>query len=158
MSDSIDYDRQITIKGDVDKALELSLQNFVNAGFRIVSHDASGHELDSDGPINSRQNPLAMISRVLVQRSGNDIRLRASFGGVRKLKQFMVLLIGGLAIVFVILFGVLFAGSGSGFRLWMVILPLAPWVFLIPLMNRLFARRVTRTLDTLLDNLQALAG
>ena len=151
----MDYETEIPFKGDEKKALDVSLNVFISQGFEIVDKRDTSYELMGPGMWSTRQNPLVGISRVMVNAYSDRIKLRAEFGGIKKMQTFLLALICGMALFFIILFGYLFRDA-PGYSIFIPLAPFFPWPFLIPIMVRVMKKRTLRAIDTFFKNMNAL--
>ncbi len=156
-----DYERETRIRGDVPKALELSLNTFVQLGFAIEENGPAAQLLRGPGMTNSRQGLLRGVSLISLRVSGDTLRVRANFGAVRRLWRFVALFLGGLAVFFLVLFSCLFGGR-ENMRLATILLisfaPFCPWPILVPVLMSVQKRSTAKALDTLIDNMVKVAG
>jgi hypothetical protein len=152
----MDYEKSIPFDGDAKKALEVSLNLFVQQGFKVLENSDSGHELTGPGMISSRQNPLTGISGVRVNAGDGELSIRAEFSAIRKMTLLLVVFLCSLALFFFLFFGVMFRGE-SDYNVFLPLAPFLPWPFLIPVLLTVFKRRTARALDTLLHNMSTLA-
>ncbi len=152
----MDYEKSIPFDGDAKKALEVSLNIFVQQGFRVLQNSGSGHELTAPGMISSRQNPLAGTSRARVSAGDGELSIRAEFGAIRKMTVLLVVFLCSLALFFFLFLGVIFRRE-SDYNVFLPLAPFLPWPFLIPVLLAVFKRRTGRALDTLLHNMSTLA-
>lgn len=152
----MEYSKTVPFTGHGARALDVARSVFVGQGFQIVA--SSDYELRVTGPgINStKENPLKGVSEASIIIRSASIEFNAILGGVQKMKTFLRLLPLGLALFFLIVFGVL-ALSVPGLRQpWFFLGPalaLSPWVFLAPLMGRSIEKKTTQAVDTLLSNM-----
>ena len=149
------YEKTIHFTGDTGKAFEVAKQILLPNGFSIVSNSESSLELRGSGSYwSTNQNPLMAISEISICKTGNELSVRAELGGLRRLIKCLCIFILGMAVFFLVLFGVLFAGQEQQERIvYMSLLPLAPWPLIIPLMARFMKSRICRSLDSLVNNL-----
>ena len=71
--------------------------------------------------------------------------------------RFMLSTIVGLAVLFLVLFGILFHEKGLALVLAVSLGPLLPWPILLPVMAKTMKSRTVRALDSLLESM-ALVG
>jgi hypothetical protein len=152
----MEYAKTVPFIGHGARALDVARSAFVGQGFQIVA--SSDYELQVTGPgMNStKENPLRGVSEASIIVRSASIEIKAILGGVRKMKTFLYLFPLGLALFFLMVFGVL-ALSVPGLRHpWTFLGPalaLSPWVFLAPLMGRSIEKKTTQAVDTLLGNM-----
>ncbi|HEO72074.1 MAG TPA: hypothetical protein ENN80_12495 [Candidatus Hydrogenedentes bacterium] len=159
----MEYERSIEIKGEPKQALDAVLSILVQHGFAIARQyenrvdfkDPGMVRFNAPAAVGRTRGPLRGASDVSVEARDGMLSLRADFSGVRRMRKLMVYLVLGLAFFFVVVFGLLFRERPS--VTLMALIPLTPWVVLIPLMDYFFKRAAIHALDTLLDNAAALA-
>ncbi|HYJ46829.1 MAG TPA: hypothetical protein VEV81_09465 [Pyrinomonadaceae bacterium] len=157
----MEYARTIPFTGRSAKALQVAMSTFIPLGFQITA--STDHELRVTGPgiTSTRESPLKGISEAAIVVRSSAIEMKAELGGVRKLKTFLTFFPLGMALLFLIIFGVL-ALSLPNFRRWWIflipLLALSPWIFLAPMMSRQIERRTAQAIDTLLSNMAMLAS
>ena len=105
--------------------------------------------------LSSRQNPLVGISRICIRGTSGNISIEAEFGGIRKLTKYLVVFIVGMAIFFVVLFGILLPKQGQPLNktIFISLGPFVPWPVIIPLMYKWMKSRTSNALDRLLTNM-----
>ncbi len=143
--------------GDPAPAFDLAAQVLVANGFRLERRDAQSLVAVGRGMTSSKQNPLTGAGRIVLTRSGRDLRLEADYGGVRALTRLLI----ALPLAMLVAFGVawLLSGAGRGNPLPpQAALALVPWLILSPLMIAGMRRRTARALDDLLASLAVSTG
>jgi hypothetical protein len=154
----MDYEASQAFHGDARKALDVAASVFAGAGFRIDSRTPSSLLASRTALAGSKQDPLCGASRAEVHATGSAISLKADLGEVRKLMKFLTILIGTMAVTLAVILGILVFHRGQPPGVLFSLLAFAPWVVLLPVMNKLFKSRTRRALDTLLHNTIALGG
>jgi hypothetical protein len=157
----MEYSKTVPFTGKASKALEVARSTFLPQGFQIVAN--TDYELRVTGPgINStRENPLKGISEASIIARSSAIEIKATLGGVEKMKRFLTFFPLGMALLFLIVFGIL-AWKLPALRHPMFFLTpalaLSPWIFLAPLMSRQIGKRTMQAIDTLLNNMVMLGN
>jgi hypothetical protein len=115
-------------------------------------------ELTGPGMISSRQDPLVGISKIHISQSSGSLSVEAQFNSIRRLIKYIAIFIVGMAVFFVILFGILFTRQRQPFGkiLLISLAPLAPWPVLLPLIMIWQKSRTSQALDVLLSNIDYL--
>ena len=151
------YDTSIPFHGDSEKAMKLAADALTSSNFRIDAF--SGNQLRFTGPgMNSnRENPLRGFSTGEISISAGSITFRGEMGAIQKFRLFLTLFIAGMALFFVILFGVILRHKIAPQAKYIAPLPLAPWIVLIPLFARQTRKRAEKAIDTLLNNMAQMA-
>lgn len=154
----MEYSKTVPFTGKASKALEVARSTFLPQGFQLVA--STDYELRVTGPgINStRENPLKGITEasIVIRPSASAIEMKATLGGVERMKKFLTFFPLGMALLFMIVFGVLALTVPDFRRPWIFLIPLAalsPWLFLAPMMSRMIGRRTVQAIDTLLSNM-----
>ena len=154
----MEYSKTVPFTGKASKALEVARSTFLPQGFQLVA--STDYELRVTGPgINStRENPLKGITEasIVIRPSASAIEMKATLGGVERMKKFLTFFPLGMALLFMIVFGVLALTVPDLRRPWIFLIPLAalsPWLFLAPMMSRMIGRRTVQAIDTLLSNM-----
>lgn len=152
----MEYAKTVPFTGKAATALNIARLTFLPLGFQIAA--SSDHELRATGPgVNStRENPLKGISETTIIVRSSAIEMKATLGGIRKLKMFLKLFPLGMMLLFLIVFGVLAWQLPALRHAWIFLIPigaLAPWIFISPLMIRMIERRTAQAIDTLLNNM-----
>jgi len=155
----MDYEKTEPFSGNIEKAFEVAKNVFIQHNFQIVrdsdSEVESEVEFTGPGMLSSRQNPLVDISRVCIRGTSGNISIEAEFGGIRKLTKYLALFIVGMAIFFVVLFGILLSKQDQPLNKTILIslAPFIPWPILIPLIHIWMKSRTSKALDRLLTNM-----
>ena len=151
----MNYEKTIHFAGNSEKAFEVAKQILLPNGFTIARNTDSSLELRGPGTYwTTGQNPLMGISEISISKIGNELSVKAEFGGLRKMIKFLIIFILGMAAFFLIFFGLLFAEREQS--VYIFLLPFAPWPLIIPLMAKFMKSRIRISLDALLNNLATL--
>jgi hypothetical protein len=150
-------------------ALLVALVILANHGFTITDRDEHSAHLVGPGLHSTNPNPLLGASRIHLEMRDQQLRLQAELGGVHAMRRFIIrfpLLLG-------LVLGVLFALGGwvlgqpfpmgvgvPGAREWKWfalamaagLLPVAPWLFLGPVIASMVRTRTERALTSLVQN------
>jgi hypothetical protein len=154
----MDYEKTEPFSGNVEKVLEVAKNAFIQNNFQIVRDSDTEVELTGPGMLSSRQNPIVGISRICIRGTSINLSIEAEFGGIRKLTKYLALFIVGMAIFFVVLFGILLPKQGQPLNKTILIslAPFVPWPVLIPLIHIWMKSRTSKALDRLLANMVTL--
>ena len=154
----MDYEKTEPFSGNMEKALEVGKNVFIQHNFKIVRGSESEVELTGPGMLSSRQNPLVGISSVCIRGKSGNLSVEADFGGNRRLIKYLVLFIVGMAIFFLVFFGIILPkqGQSTGKIILISLSPFIPWPVIIPLIALWMKSRTTKALDTLINNMMAL--
>lgn len=154
----MDYEKTEPFSGNVEKVLEVARNAFIQNNFQIVRDSDTEVELTGPGMLSSRQNPMVGISRICIRGTSGNLSIEAEFGGIRKLTKYLSFFILGMAIFFVVFFGILFSKQGQPLNKTILIslAPFIPWPVLIPLIYLWMKSRTSKALDRLLTNMVTL--
>jgi len=155
----MDYEKTISFTGNLEKALETARNVFIQHSFQIINDSSSSVELIGTGTMWIKgQDPLVGISKVSVRGTGSELTIEAEFGIVNKTIKYLILFIFGMAVFFLIVFGVMFYLQGQDVRkvLLIALAPFAPWPIIFPLMAKFMKWRTSKALDALLHNMTVL--
>ena len=154
----MDYEKTEPFSGNMEKVLEVARNVFIQHNFQIVRDSDTEVEFTGPGMLSSRQNPMVGISRICIRGSSGNLSLEAEFGGIRKLTKYLVFFIVGMAIFFVVFFGILFSKQGQPLNKTILIslAPFIPWPVIIPLMYLWMKSRTSKALDVLVNNMVTL--
>ncbi|MFO0939889.1 MAG: hypothetical protein U0930_03905 [Pirellulales bacterium] len=151
-------------------SLQVALAILANHGFKIVSHDSRSARLSGPGLNSTKQNPLLGATSIQLVLEDHRLKLIAELGGVDSMRRFLMsfpFLLGlGLGLLFGVGGGLLFGRNfGVGFGVpwaqgwnWMLftlalsVLPVAPWLFLSPMIAGSIRNRTQQALSTLANN------
>src|SRR5690349_12131629 len=152
----MEYSKSVPFTGRAARALDVARSTFVGQGFQIIASTDSELRVTGPGFNSTRENPLRGVSDASIIVRASAIELKASFGGAEKIKTFLRFFPLGMAILFLIVFGIL-AYVLPQFRQWWIflipLLALSPWLFLAPAIGRSIEQKTTQAVDTLLSNM-----
>lgn len=150
-------------------ALLAALVILTNNGFAITDRDEHSAHLVGPGLHSTNQNPLLGASRVHLEMREQQLCLQAELGGVHALRRFIIrfplllglvlgvsFALGGwmLGLPFPMGVGVPGAREWKWFALAMAggLLPVAPWLFLGPMIASIVRARTEKALTSLVQN------
>ena len=148
----MEYEKSVPVAGDAGRAMETVVAALTLFGFRVAGKREAEVELLGPGMYSSKQNPLVGASRVVVRAESGRLAIHAEFDAVRRLIRTVGLVILGMAVLFLVLFGFVLPVENPIVRFVVPVLPFAGWPFLLPWMRRHFAQRTARALDALAEN------
>jgi hypothetical protein len=154
----MDYTQQTSFSGNFTKALDVCTATLTTLGFRIVSQEQYSRCFEGPGMQSTKQNPILGASTIRLSWKEQKLVLDAELKGLERMRQFLLFFPPGLALFFVMLFGILFHTRGFGFVVLLSIAPLLPWLVLSPLLIKMTKTRTLQALDTLLNNIAAVGG
>lgn len=151
------YEKTIPFSGNLEKSLEVARNVFIQHSFEIVNSSNSTLELTGTFTLWTKgMDPLNGISKVSIRGTGSELSVEAEFGGIRKTVKYIAIFILGLAVFFLVTFGILFCviqGQPANKIILICLAPFIPWPVIIPLMARFMKYRISRALDALLHNM-----
>ncbi|GMV90747.1 MAG: hypothetical protein AMXMBFR82_05250 [Candidatus Hydrogenedentota bacterium] len=155
----MDYKKTVPITGDGRKVLDQARNTFIQQGFDVSP--VSGHQFEARGEklLRNNHNPFHGVSRADFMIAGGMLTVDAALGGVRRLRNFLIVFPPALALAIAVIFSLLgeFAGQPWYVPFLLALAPVVPWIFIAPLMTYSFQRKVIRTLDSLLENLRSVS-
>ena len=143
-------------RGDSAAALKTAQDLMANRGFSVSK--ISGGEVRG-----SRSHPffggktndmIALVSELVIRASSSQISAEAELGTLRKLVVFIVVLMVGMESVFLV---VGFVVLQNTLMVWISLMTVAPWFIIAPAMLYAFRRTALREVQTLLQNVAAMA-
>ena len=153
----MDYEKTVPFSGNPEKALEVARNVFIQHSFEIVTNSNSAVELRGTRTLWVKgQDPLIGISKVNIRGSSDSLSIEADFGVVRKSVKYLALFIVGMAVFFLVTFGILFTiiqCEPASKTILLSLAPFVPWPILIPLIAKFMKFRTSRALDALLHNM-----
>ena len=154
----MDYEKTEPFSGNMEKVLEVAKNVFIQHNFQIVRDSDTEVEFTGPGMLSSRQNPIVGISRICIRGTRNNLSIEAEFEGIRKLTKYLVFFIVGMAIFFVVFFGIIFPKQGQPADeiILISLAPFIPWPVIIPLMYKWMKSRTSKAMDRLLTNMVTL--
>ncbi len=153
MFETTEYACIISFQGDAEAALETAKTALLGQGFEIVRYSQDELAVRGSGMNSTREPPIRGASELAITVRQSEIELHARLGGVARMKAFLYLFPLGMAVMFLVGFGLAF-----GSRLWWAYpLPLAPWLVLSPVLARWVENRTKRALDGLLRSVEVTA-
>ena len=147
------HERTESLRGDATAAFDLARTTILAVGFEIT-HD-SDSELRARGPgmSHNKQPPLTSVSELRLRATSSTINAKATLGGVANMKVFLYLFPPGLALFLLITFKLM--GMPVS---WPMVLWLAPWIVIAPLMTRALEKRVVEAVDGLVRSMAQVAA
>src|SRR5918912_3285806 len=154
----MDYTKTVPFTGRASRALDVARTTFMSQGFQIVASTDQELRVVGAGMNSTRENALKGVSEATLIVRPSAIEVQARLGGAERMKKFLTFFPMGMAVLFLIVFGVLaFVVEIPAFRRPLIflipLLALSPWIFLAPMMSRMVVRRTTQAVDDLLNNM-----
>jgi hypothetical protein len=158
----MNYEKSWKFAGDRKKAIDIARNLFVGFGNEISENSDERVVFIGKGfgGLRGGQNPLSLISYFEADAGkAGELTIKAEFGGIKKLMIWLVCFIFFLAILFVIVFGVIFRNDQQSSKIVLLsVLPFLPWIFIIPLMGFFIRKKMVEAIETLGRNMVAGGG
>ncbi len=146
------YEKDVPCPECKEAVFETIKQTLLPLSFRIVQENDTALELKSTGSLwtNDKQ-PLMGISNITVDIEGQNLKVRAHLGGLKKSIWYLIIFLLFMTIQFVVIFGI--AKGFSRKTLFMCLrLFFLPWLIITPLMYFVFKSRAFKAVDIMLSN------
>ena len=147
----IQYRQTVPYSGDGKKCLETARAVLANNNFKIEFLSASELLASGPGMYATKQNPLLGATRVRIVIGESAIELAAELGGVRRMRNFLLVFPPALALLLSGVFLLVSLPPPAVAISWLAVLP---WAALSPLMIRMIRSRTEQALRTLLHNMR----
>ncbi len=155
------YEKRIEISGDREKAVEFFRSFFLNSSFELIRNDADVVELKSMGWFRAgNRNPVQLIASARLEKAGDELVFTADVGNLKKMILALAVFILLMEVFFLAVFGIAFSLNGEmsfGHVALISSLPLAPWIFIIPVFWFYFKSRLVSLLDVVANNMAVIS-
>lgn len=152
---SRDYLKKLAFEGDWDTAAQWAVDRLATIGFLYEGRMEDRMRFKGPGMNSTKENPLVAVSELQLHYESGELVLFARMGGLKRLIRIMGVMLLCLCLGLMIVFRILFTDVG-GFQPWIFpVLPLAPWIFILPILYVIHSRRAARALDAFLQNVVA---
>lgn len=146
------YEKDAPCPEHKEAVFETIKQTLLPLNFRIIRENDTVLELKSSGSLwINGQNPLMGISDITVDIEGQNLKVRAHLGGLKKTIWYLIIFLLFMTIQFVVIFGIAKGFSRKTlfmcFRLFFL-----PWLIITPLMYFVFKSRAFRAINIMLSN------
>ncbi len=138
------YKYSIAFGGNPNAALHVARSALLALGFDILDDADSRLKAEGPGMTHNKQPPLTGVSLLNLEVTASQINATAILGGVANMKAFIYLFPPLLAIALMIFF-FFFSGTKS----WYVLLTVAPWIVVAPIMASSLEKKVAGAVDRL---------
>ena len=157
-----DFTHRVAFSGSPEKALAAAEAAFLQAGFKIATRSSGELRAVSPGMRGKRVDPLRGATIAAVTVGGGEIRVDAVLGGAAWVRTVMLLSLAGVAVVFVVGFGIAWAliPALRDFPwIWFLLLfPILPWIGMGPVLARAVRRAGEEALQALAAGMVAAAA
>ncbi len=157
-----DFRYSVPYRGDGTRAMAVAQAAFAQAGFRVERMTATELRVVGPGMRGARVDPLRGATLAGVTIGGGEIRVEAALGGAVWVQRLLGLLLGGMAVLFLVGFGIAWAVLPSlrafAWIWFFVLLPFLPWVGLGPVLALAVRRAGEGALRNLVDNMAVAAA
>jgi hypothetical protein len=145
------YEKDVPCPEYKEAVFETIKQTLLPLSFRIVRENDTALELRNSGSLwtNDKQ-PLMGISNITANIEGQNLKVRAHLGGLKKSICYLIIFLLFMMIHFVVIFGII-----TGFSRKILLLCLKiflPWSIITPLMYFVFRSRAFKAVDIMLSN------
>jgi hypothetical protein len=156
------YTSKVPFQGQLRDALTLAISALTTLGFRVAARDE--HSIDFMGPgmHSTRQNALLGATHIRLEASAGQLALMADLGGVRWLRRFVLLfpasLCLGIGVTLIVVFAFMLPRALQFVEIIVganVLIQMAVWAIVGPLIVRRFQARCQHSLDALIANMAA---
>ncbi len=104
-----DFRYSVPYRGDGTRAMAVAQAAFAQAGFRVERMTATELRVVGPGMRGARVDPLRGATLAGVTIGGGEIRVEAALGGAVWVQRLLGLLLGGMAVLFLVGFGIAWA-------------------------------------------------
>ena len=146
------YERDLPCPENKEAVFKTIKQTLLPLSFRIIRENDTALELESSGSLwtNDRE-PLLGISNITVEIEGENLKVRAHLGGLKKSIWYLILFLLFMLINFVVIFGI-FTGSVRETFVKYLGMFFLPWLIIAPIMYFVFKSRAFKAIDIMLNN------
>ncbi|MHC4726090.1 MAG: hypothetical protein ACYS17_02590 [Planctomycetota bacterium] len=146
------YEKDVPCPERKEAVFETIKQILLPLNFRIIRENDTGLELKSTGSLwTNDKNPLMGISNFTADIEGQNLKVRAHLGGLKKSIWYLIIFLLFMMIQFVVIFGI--AKGFSRKTLFMCLrLFFLPWLIITPMMYFVFKSRAFRAINIMLSN------
>lgn len=149
----MNYKQTVTIQSDGKALLETAMQLLMAQSFSIIKKESFYLEVIAGVEVHSsNQNPILGASKIILTVSGRQLTVSAQLDGYKKLIRILSIMMVVMAIGFVAM-AYFLPNEGSDYKAYYAAAPLLPWVFLMPMLGKIFKKRTVKALDTFVTNL-----
>ena len=160
----VEYKKQVSFKGNVQNLFKVLEMAFIANGFENIKKSDNVFEAKKNRELSNTKitgSPLGGYSflKVVYDYERKILEVQASFDERSALIKFLVLFLLGMAIFFELLFGFVILREEQRFfsRYIVPVLPLLPWLVILPLLNIFLKHQGHRKLNAFIDNAVAAA-
>lgn len=153
----MEYRNTITITGETQSVLKTAMQMLMAQGFSVLKREEQYLELQGLNAHSSNQNALLGASKVTISATGQRIVVSAELKGYDNLIKILSIMMVVMAIGFGLM-AYFLPNEDSSYNPLYAVLPLLPWVFLMPFLAKIFKKRTVKALDILVANLAVLGS
>jgi hypothetical protein len=145
------YEKDLPCPECKEAVFETIKQTLLPLSFRIVRENDTALELKSSGSLwtNDKQ-PLMGISNITVDIEGQNLKVKAHLGGLKKSIWYLIIFLLFMMINFVVIIGIVRGFSRETFL--SCLYPLSPWPILTPIFYFVFKSRAFRAINIMLSN------
>jgi hypothetical protein len=146
------YEKVVPYPECKESVFEMIKQTFLPLSFRIVRENDTTLELKSSGSLwTNDKEPLMGISNITVDIEGQNLKVKAHLGGLKKSIWYLFLFLLFMMIQFVVIFGI-FTGSIKETFVKYLSMFFLPWLIITPMLYFVFKSRAFKAVDIMLSN------
>lgn len=147
------YNKKVDSINCKDEIIEKAKSFLIANNFSITSSQENFISAENKYyPFGKNQNPILFANKIEITVGDFGLEVTARLDYVKKMMLYTGIFVASLFIFFLILFSITFHGKNQPWLL-VAILPLAPWIILIPLFGKFWKNRTNKALDVLVQNL-----
>ena len=145
------YEKDLPCPENKEAVFKTIKQTLLPLSFRIVRENGTALELQSSGSLwtNDKQ-PLLGISNITANIEGQNLKVRAHLGGLKKSIWYLIIFLLFMMIQFVVIFGIIRGFSKE--TLLGCLYPFSLWPILTPIFYFVFKSRAFRAINIMLRN------
>ena len=145
------YEKDVPCPERIEAVFETIKQTLLPLSFRIVQENDTVLELKSSGFLVTKgQSPLMGISDITIAIEGQNLKIRANLGVLKKVIWYLILLLLFTEIFFVVTLSIIFGPSQKRLLLYLASFLSGP--MLIPIIYFFFKSRIFKAVDIMVSN------
>ena len=146
------YEKDLPCPENKEAVFKTIKQTLLPLSFRIVRENDTTLEFKSTGSLwTNDKEPLLGISNITVDIEGQNLKVRAHLGGLKKSIWYLIIFLLFMMIQFVVIFGI-FTGSIRETFLKFLRMFFIPWLIITPIMYFVFKSRAFKAINIMLSN------
>jgi hypothetical protein len=153
----IDYEKTSPFTVNVEKAFGVAMNVLMSHGFEITENTDTVLAFRGPGSFyfSNSQNFFTTVSQINIHARRAELSVEAEFGGIRRTKKYLIILVLALALFHFALFSFLFFTKQEVLILWVGLATFVPLAIFPPLTTKFLKHQTSQSLDSLLHNMIA---